>query len=81
MEHCSITSRKVLIFRSEITKSLKIYLLMHIFGYRWLKWRVIGCWQTLPKIMSLEREHESRKQRWRIKVQQVLPDFVPGIID
>jgi hypothetical protein len=34
-------------------------------------------WQQLPSVLHLEHEKEQRKQIWRKKVQEILPDFKP----
>ncbi|XP_069691831.1 coiled-coil domain-containing protein 191 isoform X2 [Periplaneta americana] len=36
------------------------------------------CWQNLSKVLHMEREREQRKQIWRMKVEEVLPDFKPA---
>ncbi|XP_062120761.1 trichohyalin [Drosophila sulfurigaster albostrigata] len=42
-----------------------------------LKWKVLDCWQRLPQILRLERETEERRQRWRMKIWELLPDYKP----
>ncbi|XP_030383502.1 calponin homology domain-containing protein DDB_G0272472 [Scaptodrosophila lebanonensis] len=42
-----------------------------------LKWKVLDCWQRLPQILQLERETEERRQRWRMKIWELLPDYKP----
>ncbi|KDR24176.1 coiled-coil domain-containing protein 191 [Zootermopsis nevadensis] len=37
-------------------------------------------WQQLPSMMELEREKEQRKEIWRKKVQEFLPDFKPLLV-
>jgi hypothetical protein len=34
-------------------------------------------WQQFPSVLQLEREREQRKEIWRKKVQEMLPDFRP----
>ncbi|XP_049302765.1 putative autophagy-related protein 11 [Bactrocera dorsalis] len=43
-----------------------------------LKWKVLDCWQRLPQILQLERETEERRQRWRMKIWELLPDYTPN---
>lgn len=43
-----------------------------------LKWKVLDCWQRLPQILQLERETEERRQRWRLKIWELLPDYTPN---
>ncbi|XP_037957415.1 uncharacterized protein LOC119687232 [Teleopsis dalmanni] len=46
--------------------------------YEWhTRWKVIDCWRRLPHILCLERETEERRQRWRMKIWELLPDYVP----
>ncbi|KAH8262898.1 hypothetical protein KR044_001764 [Drosophila immigrans] len=42
-----------------------------------LKWKVLDCWQRLPQMLRLERETEERRQRWRMKIWELLPDYKP----
>ncbi|ALC38607.1 CG17258 [Drosophila busckii] len=42
-----------------------------------LKWKVLDCWQRLPQILQLEKETEERRQRWRMKIWELLPDYKP----
>ncbi|XP_077294903.1 uncharacterized protein LOC143917294 [Arctopsyche grandis] len=67
--------KKNVIVLSRFRKKQWIIAILHY--ERNLQWKVIGCWQTLPAIMNIERDQEARKQRWRLKVQEVLPDFIP----
>lgn len=50
---------------------------MHISLLRHLKWKVLDCWQRLPQILRLEKETEERRQRWRMKIWELLPDYKP----
>ncbi|KNC33839.1 hypothetical protein FF38_08988 [Lucilia cuprina] len=43
-----------------------------------LKWKVLDCWQRLPQILQLEKETEERRQRWRLKIWELLPDYTPN---
>ncbi|XP_019894897.1 uncharacterized protein LOC101898802 isoform X2 [Musca domestica] len=43
-----------------------------------LKWKVLDCWQRLPQILQLEKETEERRQRWRMKIWELLPDYTPN---
>ncbi|XP_063538443.1 girdin [Cydia strobilella] len=42
-----------------------------------LQFKIITCWRTLPALNALKREQEVRKARWREKVLQVVPDYMP----
>ncbi|EDW11354.1 trichohyalin [Drosophila mojavensis] len=42
-----------------------------------LKWKVLDCWRRLPQILRLEKETEERRQRWRMKIWELLPDYKP----
>jgi tRNA G37 N-methylase Trm5 len=46
-------------------------------GYRKLLTHYLKRWQQLPSVLHLEHEKEQRKQIWRNKVQEILPDFNP----
>lgn len=48
--------------------------------YNWhLKWRSIEHWQRLHAILHLEKEIEARRQRWRNKIWELLPDYSPNL--
>lgn len=50
--------------------------------YNWhLKWRVIVHWQRLHAILQLERETDQRRQKWRLKIWELLPDYQPADAD
>ncbi|KAH8413491.1 hypothetical protein KR009_011764 [Drosophila setifemur] len=42
-----------------------------------LKWKVLDCWRRLPQILKIEKETEERRQRWRMKIWELLPDYKP----
>ncbi|XP_037710756.1 calponin homology domain-containing protein DDB_G0272472 [Drosophila subpulchrella] len=42
-----------------------------------LKWKVLDCWRRLPQILKVEKETEERRQRWRMKIWELLPDYKP----
>lgn len=44
---------------------------------RHLKWKVLDCWRRLPQILKIEKETEERRQRWRMKIWELLPDYKP----
>ncbi|XP_037037996.1 calponin homology domain-containing protein DDB_G0272472 [Bradysia coprophila] len=47
--------------------------------YDWhLKWRVIDHWQRLQTILKIEKETDERRQRWRMKIWELLPDYTPN---
>ncbi|XP_049867799.1 reticulocyte-binding protein homolog 2a isoform X2 [Pectinophora gossypiella] len=39
--------------------------------------KTFTCWRSLPALNTLRREQEARKARWREKVLQVVPDYLP----
>ncbi|XP_055643006.1 calponin homology domain-containing protein DDB_G0272472 [Toxorhynchites rutilus septentrionalis] len=46
--------------------------------YEWqLKWKVFERWQRLHIILKIEKETELRRQRWRMKIWELLPDYKP----
>ncbi|XP_055858956.1 putative protein tag-278 [Episyrphus balteatus] len=47
--------------------------------HQWhLKWKVVDRWQQLPQILKLEKETNERRQRWRMKIWELLPDYTPN---
>jgi hypothetical protein len=42
-----------------------------------IKWKLFECWRRFPAIMKIERETEVRRQKWRMKVWDLLPDYSP----
>lgn len=48
---------------------------------RQLKWRSIDTWRLLPSLNEIERQRERRKNKWRNKVWEILPDYKPVIED
>uniref|UniRef100_A0A1A9W6L5 Sfi1 spindle body domain-containing protein n=1 Tax=Glossina brevipalpis TaxID=37001 RepID=A0A1A9W6L5_9MUSC len=42
-----------------------------------LKWKVLDCWRRLKQMLQLERETEERRQKWRIKIWELIPDYTP----
>lgn len=47
--------------------------------YEWhLKWRVLDHWQRLRQMLQLEKETDERRQRWRVKIWELLPDYRPN---
>lgn len=54
------------------------YCFLILLFYRHLKWKVLDCWQRLPQILQLEKETEERRQRWRLKIWELLPDYTPN---
>ncbi|XP_059218900.1 calponin homology domain-containing protein DDB_G0272472 [Stomoxys calcitrans] len=50
-----------------------------VLHHEWhLRWKVLDCWQRLPQILQLEKETEERRQRWRMKIWELLPDYTPN---
>ncbi|XP_052867937.1 uncharacterized protein LOC128273904 [Anopheles cruzii] len=46
--------------------------------FEWqLKWKVFERWQRLHIILRIEKETEMRRQRWRMKIWELLPDYKP----
>lgn len=45
--------------------------------FRHLKWRVVDHWQRLHTILRIEKETDERRQRWRMKIWELLPDYTP----
>ncbi|XP_055375830.1 uncharacterized protein LOC129608371 [Condylostylus longicornis] len=47
--------------------------------YQWnLRWKILDRWRRLPQILKLEKETEQRRQRWRMKIWELLPDYTPN---
>lgn len=44
---------------------------------RQLKWKGLEHWQRLHIILKIEKETEERRQRWRVKIWELLPDYEP----
>lgn len=34
-------------------------------------------WKSLPTVLKIEKVKEESKQKWRMKVLEILPDFTP----
>lgn len=45
--------------------------------YRQLKWKVLVHWQRLPAINKIDKETEERRQKWRLKIMELCPDYAP----
>lgn len=45
---------------------------------RHLKWRVMDHWRRLQAILKIEKETEARRERWRHKIYELLPDYTPN---
>lgn len=45
---------------------------------RHLKWRVLDHWRRLQVILKIEKETEERRERWRHKIYELLPDYTPN---
>uniref|UniRef100_A0A1B0FR82 Sfi1 spindle body domain-containing protein n=2 Tax=Glossina morsitans morsitans TaxID=37546 RepID=A0A1B0FR82_GLOMM len=43
-----------------------------------LKWKVLDCWRRLKQMLQLERETEERRQKWRMKIWELIPDYTPA---
>ncbi|XP_063709053.1 calponin homology domain-containing protein DDB_G0272472 [Culicoides brevitarsis] len=42
-----------------------------------LKWRCLIYWSRLPAINKIEKETEERRQKWRLKIMELCPDYKP----
>lgn len=51
---------------------------IHIYICRHLKWRVLDHWRRLQAILRIEKETEERRERWRHKIYELLPDYTPN---
>ncbi|XP_037904120.1 calponin homology domain-containing protein DDB_G0272472 [Hermetia illucens] len=59
----------------EATKSIQA-----VSHYNWsLRWKVLDHWRRLPQVLKIEKETEERRQRWRMKIWELLPDYKPNI--
>lgn len=65
---------------SKQTKMIEDFKMKHAEAHHnWnLKWKVIEHWHRLPTINKIEKETESRRQRWRLKIWELLPDYIPN---
>lgn len=53
-------------------------LILRFFLCRHLKWRVMDHWRRLQAILKIEKETEARRERWRHKIYELLPDYTPN---
>lgn len=42
-----------------------------------MKWKVFDHWRRLPAIVKIEKETEVRRQKWRLKIMDILVDYKP----
>ncbi|CAO1327072.1 unnamed protein product [Diamesa serratosioi] len=42
-----------------------------------LKWKIVDHWRRLPAILRIEKETDIRRQKWRLKIWDMLPDYKP----
>lgn len=42
-----------------------------------MKFKIMDRWQRLPTILKIEKETEQRRQKWRMKIWELLPDYRP----
>ncbi|KAK7788753.1 hypothetical protein R5R35_014437 [Gryllus longicercus] len=49
------------------------------FYHRKLLKSALKAWRLLPSVLEEEREKEKRKEFWRQKVREILPDFSPAL--
>lgn len=45
--------------------------------FRQLKWKCLIYWSRLPAINKIEKETEERRQKWRMKIMELCPDYKP----
>lgn len=50
-----------------------------IFSTRQLMWKVLEHWRRLHAIIQFEKETESRRERWRSKIHELIPDYAPNL--
>lgn len=42
------------------------------YSIRFLKWRVLERWRRLHAILEIEKEAEERRERWRVKANELI---------
>lgn len=62
-----------------ISALLYIYSVIDQFLYRFLKWKSLEHWRRLHAILKIEKETEARRERWRSKIYELIPDYSPNI--
>lgn len=40
-------------------------------------WKVLEHWRHLHAIIQIEQETEARRERWRNKIHELIPDYTP----
>lgn len=43
-----------------------------------MKWKVLEHWRRLHAILKIEKETKERRERWRSKVIELIPDYTPN---
>lgn len=49
--------------------------------FRHLKWKVLEHWRHLHAILQIEKETEARRERWRSKIHELVPDYTPNTME
>lgn len=44
-----------------------------------MKWKVLEHWRRLHAILKIEKETEARRERWRSKIYELIPDYTPNV--
>lgn len=44
-----------------------------------MKWKVIERWRRLHSILKIEKETQARRERWRSKISELIPDYSPTL--
>jgi hypothetical protein len=50
---------------------------IYFYFYSQLKWKLFDAWHRFPALMRIERETDIRRQKWRMKIWDLLPDYKP----
>lgn len=43
-----------------------------------MKWKVIEHWRRLHSVIKIEKEMQARRERWRVKISELIPDYSPN---
>lgn len=43
-----------------------------------MKWKALEHWRHLHAILKIEKETEERRERWRSKIYELIPDYTPN---
>ncbi|XP_031622944.1 uncharacterized protein LOC116340532 [Contarinia nasturtii] len=48
--------------------------------FNWyMKWKVLEHWRRLHAILKIEKDTEERRERWRSKIYELIPDYTPNV--